>query len=379
MKAHKILVVEDETDTRNLLKKILQMEGYEILEAADGNTGYNITISRKPDLMILDISIPKINGIDLCAKLRDESVKLPIIMLTSRKQPVDKIKGMESGANDYLEKPFNINDLLRRIKIQLRTMDQARIQAEDLLQKRWEEINEGLNLISAYQRPFFHSPDVEGIKSAIHYMPFGRIGGDFYRISKLENGLVEILIGDAVGKGLGALFLMASTFTQLYRLTKTEKSPRAIFKKCNIHIRKDFKELEQYVSAFLALYNPSTRILKYSCAGHHPPILIKSTRLRHETLKGNGNFLGLFDDGKYDERVVRMERGDRIFFYTDGLLDIRDLDGKKLKFPRFYRQILKNRHLPIDKLFKILVEKCGEYMVRETDARDDLTFFFVEF
>ena len=379
MNTRKILVIEDDEETRRFLKRSLKIEHYEVIEAVDGATGYEMVFSQKPDVMILDIDIPKINGLQLCSKLRDESVKIPIILLMGKQEMDSKSKGLGSGADDYLEKPFNVNELLHKVQNQIRYLDRAKIQAEELLQKRWEEINEGLQLISMTHRPFFHTPDIQGIRSAVHYMPMGRIGGDFYRIARMETGKIEILIGDSVGKGLSASFLMASTFAHLYRILKNENSPKEVFKKCNSTLRQDFRDLEQYVTAFLAVYDPASRIMKYSSAGHYPPVWIKASGKKHELLKGKGFYLGAFDDGKYEEQVLRMERGDRIFFYTDGLLDIRDSSGNKIKFSQFYNYILRNWKMPIDELSTLLIEKCREHTYKVADVKNDLTFFFVEF
>lgn len=379
MNTRKILIVEDDEETRRFLKRSLKIEHYEIVEAVDGESGYEMVFSHKPDVMILDINIPKIDGLELCSKLRDESVKLPIILLTGMKEIHSKGKSLGCGADDYLEKPFNVNELLHKVQNQIRRLDRSRIQAEELLQKRWEEINEGLQLISMTHRPFFHTSDIQGIRSAVHYMPLERIGGDFYRIAKTESGKIEILIGDAAGKGLSASFLMASTFAHLYRILKSEDSPKEVFKKCNSILRQDFRDLEQYVTAFLAIYDPVSRIMKFSSAGHYPPVWIKASGLKHELLKGKGFYLGAFDDGKYEEQVIRMERGDRVFFYTDGLLDIRDSSGNKIKFPRFYSHILRNWKMPIDELSTMLIDKCRENTGKMPDVKNDLTFFFVEF
>lgn len=379
MSLEKILVVEDDPETRTMIKRALAVENYRVVEAGDGKKGLQLALEENPDLMILDLMLPGMSGIEVCNAIRQEEIRLPIIMLTGKKEPVHRVKGLSSGADDYVEKPFNVEELLQRVKIQLRHVSEAQHLAEKLLQKKWKEINEGLQLIATTHHPFFHSPDVPGIRTAVHYMPFGKIGGDFYRIAKFSEDKIGMLIGDAIGKGLPAAFLMASTFANLYRLMRKMSSPAKIFTECNQIIRKDFKELGNFVAAFLAFYHPREKKLVYTSAGHQPPILIKKNKLQHQVLRSEGYFLGAFDDGQYQQVEIKVDPGDLAFFYTDGLLDIRDKGGNKVKFPHLYREILKNKHLDVKTLSNLMIDKCKKITGDATEIRDDLTFFFIEF
>lgn len=117
----KILVVDDEKNIRELLKYNLENEGYEVIEAEDGKEAFK-KIYKNIDLIILDLMIPKIDGLNVCKKIRNdkEISDLPIIMLTAKSEDVDRIIGLELGADDYLTKPFNTRELIARIKALLR-------------------------------------------------------------------------------------------------------------------------------------------------------------------------------------------------------------------------------------------------------------------
>jgi len=118
-KMQKILIVDDEKEIRDLIEIYLKSEGYETLKAADGEEALNILNREDPDLIILDIMMPKMNGIDACLKIREER-QMPIIMLSAKSEDVDKILGLNMGADDYLTKPFNPLELVARVKSQLR-------------------------------------------------------------------------------------------------------------------------------------------------------------------------------------------------------------------------------------------------------------------
>lgn len=119
MKA-KILIIEDEEDLVKGLKLNFVDEGYEVDYSYDGNNGFEKAMKNKPDLIILDLMLPGKNGLDICRELRQNKINTPIIMLTAKSEEVDKVVGLEIGADDYISKPFSIRELLARIKVQLR-------------------------------------------------------------------------------------------------------------------------------------------------------------------------------------------------------------------------------------------------------------------
>ena len=116
----KILIVEDERAIVEILKFNLAREGYETLEALDGEAGLQLGLAGDPDLILLDVMLPKMNGFDICAKLRDAGSTVPIIMLTAREEETDKVFGLEAGADDYMTKPFSMRELLARVRANIR-------------------------------------------------------------------------------------------------------------------------------------------------------------------------------------------------------------------------------------------------------------------
>jgi two-component system alkaline phosphatase synthesis response regulator PhoP len=116
----KVLIVEDEPDMVLGLKDNFEFEGYEVVTASDGAAGLERARDQKPDLVILDIMLPKLSGLEVCKTLRGEGFEAPIIMLTARGQEIDKVVGLELGADDYVTKPFSIRELLARVRAILR-------------------------------------------------------------------------------------------------------------------------------------------------------------------------------------------------------------------------------------------------------------------
>ena len=116
----RILIVEDEADMAMGLQDNLQFEGYEVAAAGDGDDAIEQVQAWRPDLVLLDIMLPKTDGFEVCRQIREMGMVMPILMLTARGQEIDKVRGLELGADDYITKPFGVRELLARIKAALR-------------------------------------------------------------------------------------------------------------------------------------------------------------------------------------------------------------------------------------------------------------------
>ena len=117
-----VLVVDDEKPIVDILVYNLKKEGYNTLEANDGEEAMNIVIEKKPDLVLLDIMLPKMDGLTVCKRIR-HNYNIPIIMLSAKDEEIDKILGLELGADDYITKPFSVRELIARVKANLRKND----------------------------------------------------------------------------------------------------------------------------------------------------------------------------------------------------------------------------------------------------------------
>ena len=115
-----VLIIEDEPNLVLGLRDSCEYEGYDVVVARDGEEGIVKACEEKPDIILLDIMLPKMSGLDVCRHLRSRGVDVPIIMLTARGQEIDKVVGLEAGADDYVTKPFGLNELLARVRAHLR-------------------------------------------------------------------------------------------------------------------------------------------------------------------------------------------------------------------------------------------------------------------
>lgn len=146
----KVLIIEDEPDMVLGLRDNFEYEGYDVLVARDGREGLDRALADNPDLILLDIMLPKMSGLDVCRQLRSNGVDTPVIMLTARGQEIDKVIGLEMGADDYVTKPFSIKELLARVRAHLRRATRQVAEVEsyvigdvNLNFKKYEAIKDG--------------------------------------------------------------------------------------------------------------------------------------------------------------------------------------------------------------------------------------------
>ncbi|PLS16962.1 DNA-binding response regulator [Bacillus sp. M6-12] len=141
--AKKVLVVDDEKSILTLLQYNLEQAGYTVITAMDGEEGKDLAIRELPDLIVLDLMLPRLDGIDVCKQLRQQKIMTPILMLTAKDDEFDKVLGLELGADDYMTKPFSPREVVARVKAILRRSQFHNEQTGDIEDEREEMIKLG--------------------------------------------------------------------------------------------------------------------------------------------------------------------------------------------------------------------------------------------
>ena len=164
MKADKVLIIEDEVKLARFIELELKHEGYEVCVSNDGRDGLDMFYNEKPDILLLDLMLPEISGIEVCRRVRKNS-KVPIIMITAKGEIMDKVLGLDSGADDYVTKPFRPLELVARVKAQLRRYKRynpaqasSQEQASDLLLHSGLEMNTGTHACLLNGKPLPLTP-----------------------------------------------------------------------------------------------------------------------------------------------------------------------------------------------------------------------------
>ena len=374
-----ILVVDDAPEIRVLVRGVLEAESYQVETAETGAEALACLERSIPDLVLLDVDLPDIQGTTLCRKLRKEGQRVPIVMLTCHNKARERAAGLDCGADDYIGKPFVPEELLARIRAQLRREDRIAMMVEELLREKWERINHGLQLTQQLQQPWTQTQHIEGISHSIHHVPVGRIGGDFFLLEDLDEDRCAVVIGDTMGKGVGASLVMSWTLSVVWELVHQDVSPARMMRELNETVGRELEELGVFVALFCGIYYRKERRFQYCCAGTEPPIWIRNgvNGRRHVRLSTPGVPVGVLLDFPYENGTCWPQPGDRLFLYTDGLTEAVPVDEQAAVFRSLYRTLLSTPNLPM--------REQGENVMRtlrtrtpDLHLRDDLTFLLLE-
>lgn len=139
----RVLIVDDEQSIIDILVYNLKKEGYNTIEASDGQTAVDVAIEQKPDLILLDIMLPKMDGLTACKKIKSAIPNVPILILSAKDEELDKIVGLELGADDYITKPFSVRELMARVKANLRKTEILTVESEEKDKKENHKITVG--------------------------------------------------------------------------------------------------------------------------------------------------------------------------------------------------------------------------------------------
>src|SRR5688572_24783918 len=200
----RLRAVEDDPAILRGLRDNLRGETYEVLTASDGETAYSLIREQHPDLVVLDVMLPHLSGIELCRRVRGEGVTTPILMLTAQEQEHDRVNGLDSGADDYVTKPFLLSELLARVRGLLRHRREWRAEHDEIERdvRGAAEVQQRL----LPRRP----PVLTTADCAAACEPARGVGGDYYDFIDLAPALTGFVLADVAGKGITAALTMAS-------------------------------------------------------------------------------------------------------------------------------------------------------------------------
>ncbi len=318
----KILVVEDNPDMRELLNGLLK-GGYRVSFAVNGREGLARAEEIVPDLIISDVMMPEMDGYEMTNKLKGSAGlrDIPVIMLTAKADSGSVVEGLERGADDFVTKPFNADELLTRVKSQLRSKEIQR-----LLSRRNREIEEELAIARSIQRQLLPADALAfpGYRVEWRYIPMDLVGGDLLAVS--GNGeFVELFIADVTGHGLPGACLSLITKASLDAI-EDRRSPGKVLNVLNDVVCRSTID-SRFVTAFYASIDARRNVMSYCSAGHYPPLLYRGSSGEFITLIARGIPLGLNAGMIIEETEITLMEGDRMLLYTDGISDC--LNGSK--------------------------------------------------
>jgi phosphoserine phosphatase RsbU/P len=332
-----ILLVDDQPANLQMLFQTLERLGSKLLFAKNGETALTIAQKVRPNLILLDIMMPGIDGFEVCRRLKanPDTRKIPVIFLSALDETGDKVRGLQLGAVDYVAKPFQPEEVIARVNTHLTI---HRLSTE--VQKQRDELEHELQVVSQLQRNLLPDrlPEIDGLRLAVHYETSRYAGGDYYDFAALPDGRLAILVADAEGHSAPATVMMAMTCALFRSCATYHGEPDRMLTYINDNLCKVNKG--SFVTAIYAVYDVSSRTLKMARAGNPLPILYRPSERSATELSCEGVvIMGLEPYTEVPVTEVTLQPGDRLLFYTDGITERfsekRELYGTKRLLRQF--------------------------------------------
>jgi len=385
----RVLIVDDNEINRRLLTGILRKEGYTLLSAADGERALALAHSEKPDLILLDIMMPGMDGYAVCAALKADprTLRIPVLFLSALAEAADKIKGLELGAVDYVTKPFNHGEVLARVRSQLKIqrLSSDLLRANHELEEKQARLEEDLQAAAMIQRSMMPkvAPALERLALAWRFMPCERVGGDLLNFSLLPDRMLSLQVFDVSGHGVPAAMVAVSLAQYLSpqtgHLLQADGAAAAAPAEVLGRLEQEYpiERFDKYLTAAYALVDDRSGALRYSLAGHPRPVLVRAAG-GIEMLDAGGPLIGLGFGLPFEEGRVQLAAGDRVFFYTDGIIEFENQHGEAFGEAQLHTVLRGTRPLSLeaacDELVSTLLLFGGG-----CELQDDVSLLAIEF
>lgn len=341
-----LLIIDDDEVVRESLAAYLEDSNFKVLQALNGLQGQQIFESEQPDLVICDLRMPQIDGLELIRRIRQTASETPIIVLSGAGVMSDAVEALRLGAADYLIKP--LEDLAVLEHSVRRALDRAYLRVEnqryrDKLEAANRELQASLNLLQEDQNAGRQvqmnmlpvTPwSIEGLEFSHRIIPSLYLSGDFVDYFRVDERRVAFYLADVSGHGASSAFvtvlLKFMTTRLLYESRRNGTLPEFKPSEVLAHINRGLinTKLGKHVTMLGGVIDLEKNSLTYSIGGHLPlPVLFVEGQASY--LEGRGLPVGLFDDATYDDRVMELPPSFSLSLFSDGILDV--LPGATLK------------------------------------------------
>jgi len=338
-----ILIVDDAPANLRLLSQMLAGQGYRVRPVPDGPLALAAVQAELPDLILLDVRMPEMNGYEVCERLKAdvETRDIPIIFISALDATQDKVRAFGAGGVDYVTKPFQGEEVLARIETHL-----ALRSLQTRLQEANRKMERELALAGEVQASFLPSelPSIPGWQLSATLKPARQTSGDFYDFISLPNAGLGFVVADVTDKGAGAALYMALSCT-LIRTYAAEYpvQPELVLSAANRRILRD-TSASQFVTVFYGTVDLATGTLRYCNAGHCPPYHIRAQNGGDvRKLIRTGIPLGIFADKTWSQGVAQLDPGDALVLYTDGITEARSEEAHFFGQERLLQSVRTNQ------------------------------------
>lgn len=378
----KILIINDDDGIRDLAGITLAAKGYEIFEASSGKMGVALALQKKPDLILLDIMMPEMNGYETCQNLKNSEItkNIPVIFFSSLTEPKDKIKGLELGAVDFVNNIVDRGELLARVQthLHIKSLTHALMDSNRELIQKQKSLNEDLHAAAIIQKSFLPSnKKIPNIQFASLWLPANPLGGDIFNTVECGQNKTVFYMVDVSGHDVPSALVTVSVSQYLFQINA---SPESLLSPKQIMMALDkeypLERFNRYFTIFYLIVDNIEGTLSYSSAGH-PPAAILSKNKEIKLLNCGGTIIGL-NLMSFEEEIAHLNNGDKVFLHTDGVTELKNRDGELYGMERLYSLLEKIKHEPPEEIVNQVQKAMHDFSEGDV-LQDDTSIMCFEF
>ena len=309
------MVADDDVVTTQIIAGALSQIGFRVRTAHDAQRALAEIRQHSPDLILLDVSLPDGSGIDICRQLQGEpgTGQIPVIFISGHDTPAIKVSGFDAGGVDYITKPLSMREVIARVRTHIR----LKRGYEALVELQAQRIQ---RLVAA-QEAFMPRPeDIPAGRFQVSFHQALKAGGDFYDVIPIAEDVFDYVVADASGHDLGASVWTAALKALLREYGSTINSPREAVHLLNSALLRILPPGIFFTLIYARLNRPTGK-LQLVNAAHPPAILLRSLTGRPQAVHAISDVVGAFPDAVFDCQELQVDKGDRLFLYTDGLTE----------------------------------------------------------
>ena len=339
-----ILIVDDNPANVEILHMRLLANNYDILTATDGQLGLDMAKEKHPDLILLDIMMPKLDGLEVCRRLKgDPSLPfMPIILVTAKSDSKDVVAGLEAGGDEYLTKPVDHAALVARVKSMLRIK-----LLHDTVLEQSAQLEIQLKTATKIQSLFW--PEIPELEAGSHIwavsVPATYVGGDLYDVIPMHDGSLLAYVADVSDKGVPAALIMAALSTKIRSEAQTHVEIDKLLESINNNLYNLISEEGFFATIVLVKYWPVSGKMQLALGGHLHPLWILGDGIGNLP-QMNGISLGVVPNALFEKYEIMVSPGESVLLFTDGVIEAENEDKELFGNNRLVRYIKDNKGLP---------------------------------
>jgi phosphoserine phosphatase RsbU/P len=372
-----ILIVDDTPINIGVISGALK-DTYKTKVATNGEKALAISSGEeKPDLILLDVMMPVMDGYEVCRRLKANSAtqNIPVIFLTGQTGTEDETKGFEVGAVDYIHKPFSEAVVKARVHTHLMLRE-----AHEQIARQLVEINLELEMARQIQLSILprDTPKIRGLDIVARYLPMTSVAGDFYDFIIVDDKRVGILVADVSGHGLPSALIASMLQVALTAQVIHASAPERVLSGLNRALCGKFER--NFVTAAYVFVDMEKKLMTYAGAGHPPLLFSRKSAGKVSAVSENGLFLGMFPEATYTSVQLPVQAEDRVVLYTDGIPETRNPAEQEFGTARFIQFMENNYSLGVNQFADGLLDELSRWseQPRGQGQQDDITVLTVD-